>query len=262
MTNGRLDSRSQKHKLLLNTNRIILDPVESRFDTLRVMTLEPQVRRSHPKRGNCAHRRQFMEVQPSWVPLYSSTFSSPKIRDLSAMVSLMSRSIIFMCMLLAGCASDVRDTRLADIDLRNMETVQEISARLPPAQRAAFANYVLVHNAASAGFCGRALARSDGTPPETIGEAIELSRIRDAEMRRATNGPPERTDPGEEASKNWDDLIVERDMLIDAQSILRAEHGVEATRLAEWKSLQDRMVTIDRRLLEMKPKMFGPAPPQ
>lgn len=177
------------------------------------------------------------------------------------MVSLMSRSFILFFMLLACCSSDVSGIMLADVDLRDMETVQEISARLPPAQRAIFANYVVVHNAASVGFCGRALVRSDGTPPETIGEAIELSRIRDAELRRAIQERPARMEPRELALKKWDDLIVEKDMLIDAQSILLAQHGAEAMRLADWKSLEERMVKIDRRLLEMKPEVFGPTGP-
>jgi hypothetical protein len=37
----------------------------------------------------------------------------------------------------------------------------------------------------------------------------------------------------------------------------RAEHGTAAERLAEWSSIETRMADVDRRLMEMKPKVFG-----
>lgn len=158
---------------------------------------------------------------------------------------------------LMGCASDPRGVKLSDVDLSDMHAVQQVRARLNDEDGVAFANYVVKHQIASAAFCGRSLVGPEGRPPETIGEAIDLALAREAEARRALEIASKPKHPRELAQQHWDDLIAERDFLIDAQSMMRVEHGAVAEHQSEWSSIETRMAEIDRRLLEVKPRVFG-----
>ena len=160
--------------------------------------------------------------------------------------------------LLGGCGSDPRGTKLANVDLGDPETIQRIRIHLSANDRGAFNDYVFRHYAASRTFCGRALIRPDGKSPETIGEAIDLTLARDAEERQARNEASRPSHPRELAKKQWDDLTSERDMLIDAQSSLREKHGSSAERLSEWASTNARLTDLNRRLIALKPQVFGP----
>jgi len=101
------------------------------------------------------------------------------------------------------------------------------------------------------------LLASDGKPPTTVGEAIDLTLTRDAEDRRKLEEAIEPRHPREMAKEAWDDLISERDGLIDAQSRLLEVHGPAAEGSREWKALETRKLGIDKRLVEMKPLVFG-----
>ena len=61
-----------------------------------------------------------------------------------------------------------------------------------------------------------------------------------------------------DAKQEWDELISERDGVIDAQSRLLELDGPGAQRSTEWKILEARKLELDRRLTEVKPRVFGP----
>ena len=159
--------------------------------------------------------------------------------------------------MLSGCAPDVRSTELSRIDLTDMKTLQEIRSRLSPEEGAALASYAIRHSASSHSFCGEALLGSNGKPPETVGEAIELALVRDAAERRQAVEAARPKTPLDNARDRWETLISERDMVIDAQSMLRAKHGLRAESLHEWKALGARLADVDERLVKLKPQLSG-----
>ena len=159
---------------------------------------------------------------------------------------------------LLGCSPGVKEIELDELDLTDMETVQNIRARLDRADGAAFASYVAKHYVRSAAFCGRPLVTSGGQPPATVGEAIDLTMMRDAQDQRALEEASGPRHPREVAKQEWDELISERDGVIDAQSQLVELDGPGAQRSTEWKVLEARKLELDRRLTEVKPRVFGP----
>ena len=159
--------------------------------------------------------------------------------------------------LLLGCASDAKSIKLDDVDLSDMGIVQGIRAQLSVEDGATFANYVVKHSVSSQNFCGRPLIGASGKPPETVGQAIDLTLVRDAEERKALIDARKPKTSWELKQAKWDDLIFERDMLIDAQTMLRTKHGPAAEGLLEWKSIEVRKADIDRRLSRMKSDVFG-----
>ncbi len=171
----------------------------------------------------------------------------------------MTRLVFLFLGLLAGCVPQARDIRLADVDLNNMQMVREIRAGLEPKEAIAFANYVVRHQARSANYCGQPLVTMNGKEPMTIGEAVDLSILRDAQERLASIEAKKPKRPGQIAKENWDQLIWARDMLLDFQSRLRSEHGDRALLRPEWKQTEAKMAEIDKKLVAMKPVVFGTA---
>lgn len=160
--------------------------------------------------------------------------------------------------MLTACGADVKGIRLAEVDLTNMRTVQDLRTRLDPVEGAALATYVAEHNSGSAGFCGQALTNSDGKSPETLGEAIALTIAREREERIVLAKAKRLPSPRELGRKSWSELTSERDMVIDAQSRLRFERGRMAEQLPEWAALQRKKAQIDEKLVLLKPGVFGP----
>ena len=183
----------------------------------------------------------------------------PKIRYCAGMLSLAQfQCTLLSLVLLSSCATDTRSIQLADIDFRDMRAVQDIRGGLSPKDGVAFANYVVRHRSSSSRFCGRLLTGLDGRQPETVGEAIDLAKARELEERAAAEKQSRPKHPLELAQIEWDELIAERDILIDEQTLLRAEHGPAAERSIEWTSIQTKMTEIEDRLLAIKPKLYGP----
>ena len=170
----------------------------------------------------------------------------------------MSRAVLLVIAALLGCSPEVRGLELDDLDLTDMKTVQDIRVRLDEVEGPAFASYVTKHYMRSAAFCGRPLVASDGRPPATVGEAIDLTIARDTEERRAAEEAARPRHARDVAKQEWDELISERDGIIDAQSRLLELDGPGAQRSTEWKILEARKLELDRRLTEVKPRVFGP----
>lgn len=169
----------------------------------------------------------------------------------------MARAAMLLVLLLGGCAPQARDILLSGVDLSNMETVQAIRDKLEPRDRDAFANYVVRHHFKSARYCGKPLLDADGEAPATVGEAIDLAVHRDAAQRRTSSRSQTPKAPRELAKDEWDDLIRDRDLLIDAQDRLRLQYGDAATRRPEWNTRQTEIAQIDKKLIAMKSAVFG-----
>lgn len=169
----------------------------------------------------------------------------------------MPRAFMFCILLLGGCAPQARDILLSSVDLSNMETVQGIQDQLGPRDRVAFANYVVRHHFKSASYCGKPLLDAHGEAPETVGEAIDLAGRRDDAERRSSFRPQTPKASRELAKEEWDGLIRDRDLLIDAQDRLRLEYGNAADRRPEWKARETKIAAIDKKLVAMKSKVFG-----
>lgn len=169
----------------------------------------------------------------------------------------MNRAALLFIAALAGCSADPRNIALAEVDLRNMESVATIRSHLDPQDSIAFANYVVRHHSMSASFCGQPLVDQGGKAPETIGEAIDLAIIRDEADRRAALEAKKPKHHRQLLKEDWNNLISARDILVDSQSRLRMQYGEAATRRSEWTSLKTKMAQIDQKLIAMKPKVFG-----
>ena len=171
----------------------------------------------------------------------------------------MTRFFLLFVALLGGCAPGARDTALSDLNLRDMQQIQTIRNQLGPQDGRAFANYVMRHHVASANYCGRPLLSAHGQPPETVGEAIDLAMRRDALELKAVLAATAPKHPRQLARDEWDSLIRDRDMKVDARARLHDQFGERASRRPEWASLETQLAEIDRKLTAMKPLVFGAA---
>lgn len=169
----------------------------------------------------------------------------------------MARAFFLLVGLLAGCAPEARSIALSDVDLSDMQTVRTIRSQLASKDSIAFANFVVRHHVKSASYCGQPLLDADGEAPQTIGEAIDLTARRDAVERQISIATQTPKHPRALAKEEWESLIRDRDVMIDAQARLRLEYGSKAERRSEWKPLEFRMAENDRKLVALKSKVFG-----
>jgi len=165
------------------------------------------------------------------------------------------RLVIVMALVLAGCTEDVRDLRLEAVDLSDMTAVHELARQLSPTDKAALITYAAIHAPSSPGFCGKTFVGRSGKAPSTIGEAIELTLDLQADIRTARVDAERAKTPAQLAAEQWDDLIVQRELLISRQSVLLSEHGAAARQLREWRSLEARMTEYDEKLAALKLRM-------
>ena len=168
---------------------------------------------------------------------------------------MLPRLVIALVLMLAACTEDVRDLRLENVDLSDMAAVRELGRQLNPTDKAALITYAAIHAPSSAGFCGKRLVGRSGKEPSTIGEAIELTLDLQADVRTARIDAERALAPAQLAAERWDDLIVQRELLISRQSVLLSEHGASARQLREWRSLEVRMTEYDEKLAALKPKL-------
>ena len=168
---------------------------------------------------------------------------------------MLPRLVIVMALVLAGCTEDVRDLRLEAVDLSDMTAVHELARQLSPTDKAALITYAAIHAPSSPGFCGKTFVGRSGKAPSTIGEAIELTLDLQADIRTARVDAERAKTPAQLAAEQWDDLIVQRELLISRQSVLLSEHGAAARQLREWRSLEARMTEYDEKLAALKLRM-------
>ena len=131
------------------------------------------------------------------------------------------RAHLALIALLAACGSaqNVRQIPIANLDLSNMKVVTDIQSQLPTAQRPALATYALLHWPGSKAFCGHRLSDKSGHEPSTVGEAIDLTLLREAQnaARPDTLLPePERNlvHALERLESQRDSLVVQRDVAL------------------------------------------------
>jgi uncharacterized protein YceK len=80
-----------------------------------------------------------------------------------------------------GAEESLAQTKLADINLFDVRAVGDIANQLQATDRAAFMEYVISWKAAQVSEKVQAIMRADGTAPETIAEAVELTKAAQAQ---------------------------------------------------------------------------------
>jgi hypothetical protein len=135
---------------------------------------------------------------------------------------------------LAACSGDVRDTKIADIDLTNMSEVQKVTNRLEPDERAAFGLYVMNRTVGSIVMPGKEIVRTDGKAPETVREAIALAKVRKAQQDKRGA------------------LMKERNALVERHNALMSNDGsgLSEANKAEWDRLEKQIADYDAKLKE------------
>lgn len=155
--------------------------------------------------------------------------------------------IVLACVL-AACSRDVRSLELADVDLSDMKVVQEIRHDLPPEDQPVFSTFVIKHVATSSSFCGETLVDSSGREPRTIGEALALTVLREERDRRERLAAERPLSATEQARRERDSLVGQREALLARRTFLLSTRGPAAEQLPEWESIAARMAEIDSRL--------------
>ena len=98
---------------------------------------------------------------------------------------MLTRIAILFSVFLAACGQDVRDLRLAEVDLANQTVVQRIGQQLEPADKVAFKTFLALHGPSSPRHCGQGPTGHDGRELQTIREAIEFMRLSTAQRASA-----------------------------------------------------------------------------
>lgn len=94
---------------------------------------------------------------------------------------------------LGGCFADPYAHRLAELDLADTAVVADMASRLAPEDRGIFKTFALRHSARTKFACGNLERHHHGKQPDTVGEAIALTRQWEAEdaARLAASMPPD-----------------------------------------------------------------------
>jgi hypothetical protein len=141
-----------------------------------------------------------------------------------------------LALALAACganpAADVSEDLLSRYDLTDQLVAAEVLAGLPKPDRALFQTYLLHHYALSEAYCGDALLDSEGREPRTVGDAIALTRIREAQLAAAQEATPPASLAAARASE-IEGLIERRSLLFDqlaVEDMLAYENTAERKR--------------------------------
>lgn len=139
----------------------------------------------------------------------------------------MRASLLIPALTLGACsltASDVRDTKIADVNFSDAAAIQRIEQALTPTERKHFDGYVMSRVALP----GMEVVRKDGTPPYTVREAIELTQ------RRA-------------------DLMTRRNALVYQMNKM-LEGGLSDASRPEWERIGKQVEEYERLIAETKVK--------
>lgn len=129
--------------------------------------------------------------------------------------------------LMTACAQPVRDRSLADLDLADRATLESLQAALPLDDRGALGTYALLHWPKSRFYCGRP-ADPSSRPAQTVGEAIEQTRLYEAQYRLAVAKTPVSAKRDDRASRDRD-LVFQIEQLVTERDMLRSRKTSEAT---------------------------------
>lgn len=131
---------------------------------------------------------------------------------------------LLLAALLGSCGGpDVRETKISDIDFSDPAAIQKVAQQLEPRDRQHFDFYVF-RRTVGAGMGGAEIARSDGTAPETVGEAVDLAGTTKAAVDQRIAGWKELI------AKNHS-LIKRKNSLLGPDSSLPPQHKAEFDRL-------------------------------
>lgn len=166
------------------------------------------------------------------------------------------RWIFFLpVLLLTACLGDsVRERSLAGLDLSNMALVQELGRGLSAADRATFSTYVAVHAPSSRTFCGERLFGRDGREPQTVGEAIDMTNLREFEIRLAREEQAKPMTPAQQARFEIRFNDDQRGRASDQQTLLFAKYGPAALKTAEWAALERRKAAYAQQVAALREK--------
>ncbi|MGB7408633.1 MAG: hypothetical protein WA908_09005 [Pontixanthobacter sp.] len=148
----------------------------------------------------------------------------------------------------AGCGTHepppITSQKLAGLDFEQPAIAADIMRQLTAADRQTFTIYLLRHHRKGSAFCGLPLIDATGSEPETVGEAIALTKVREAEY--AATLPNRETQPITQRGQyqaRLTRLEERRTKLVDEQSEIRMIAG-DTQSAALTKALQQYDVRI------------------
>lgn len=160
---------------------------------------------------------------------------------------------LFILATLSGCGRNVVDTSLAEYDLNDAAGVSEILARLPKEHRGAFATFTVHHLASSKAFCGDLLVDENGREPRTVGEAIRLTRLRDAERnRRPAAIDPASLSPEVRRRMAVNEELRLREALVDQREMLLMTGDSTPAETARLRELDKELAASAKRLAALR----------
>lgn len=149
---------------------------------------------------------------------------------------------------LASCTQTPRDIPIKDLDLNNPQLVAKLVSRLPAEQKAAFLTYSVAHWPGSKKYCGVPLNDENGQQPATLGEAIDRTLKREAEIRRFVLTPPPPPTPQEQSRQQRQMLVDQMETLIQEQDRLRSQMGSAANRDRRYRATDRELALVREQL--------------
>jgi ABC-type multidrug transport system ATPase subunit len=158
--------------------------------------------------------------------------------------------VILLSAMLASCTTSRLDTPLAGLDLNDRATLARLQRDLAPEDRGALALYALLHWPGSAAFCGEPLLDSQGRLPQTIGEALRLTKARQAADAAAAVQRARPLSQGEKRLAEQEYEINRRDALLARQQVAMMQADSPESR-AELRDIEAELEAVNARLEEL-----------
>ena len=163
---------------------------------------------------------------------------------------------IALALAVAGCASSTLDTPLGGLDLNDSRTVARLQSGLSSQDRGALAVYALRHWPGSRAFCGEAIVDNSGRLPQTIGEAIRLTKAREQADETAALERARPRSEGEKLLEQRDLEISQRDALLARQQVAMVMAKNKRAR-AEIDSIAQDLTRVEKRIDEINAQLEG-----
>lgn len=155
---------------------------------------------------------------------------------------------------LASCATPGLDTPLAGLDLNDGRTLARLQRGLSPQDSGALAIYALRHWPGSRAFCGEAVVDQSGRLPQTVGEAVRLTKAREPVEAAAAAARAKPASQGEQLLEQRDLEISQRDALLARQQIALMKPRDKQTQL-EIDSIGKELLDVEKRLREINSRL-------